>query len=126
MLLCAHNMVAREYLQSANDFIDHNYHKLTIVFFLNYLLTFTFWHIVIKMLKKCSNKSITTVPPPYVHTVRFTYYTVSVFCVLSSNLCLKWQFFFLYKKYEGIFLQSDSHFAFLWFNNALHTSNVYY
>lgn len=29
--LCAHNMVAREYLiWSANDFIDHNYHKLKV------------------------------------------------------------------------------------------------
>lgn len=29
VFLCAHNMVAREYLiQSANDFTDHIYHKL--------------------------------------------------------------------------------------------------
>lgn len=40
-------MVSREYLiQSANDFIDHNYHKLTASAYVYFVLTF--WHIAIK------------------------------------------------------------------------------
>lgn len=95
--LCAHNMVAREYLiQSANDFIDHNYHKLTASVYVNVLLAFTFWHIAIK------TAVIRALQQYLHHTFKYTLhkvyilYCVSVLCPLFS-LTSAWSDNFFWK-----------------------------
>lgn len=90
--LCAHNMVAREYLiKSANDFIDQNYHKLALTVstisnvFLLFLPVFLLSDISYLKCLTCIYKTIKTVPPPNLkkQTVGFTYHTVPVLCILS-------------------------------------------
>lgn len=95
--LCAHNMVAREYLiQSANDFIDHNYHKLTASVYVNVLLAFTFWHIAIK------TAVIRALQQYLHHTFKYTLhkvyilYCISVLCPLFS-LTSAWSDNFFWK-----------------------------